>query len=124
MAAIRGVTTGQYAKHIREVYEKAEIAPEQEYLREVLKEMTAQLENATQTVSAVGNTEYTDFHARRLVEMAGYTIIGYLLLLDAQKAERFVKSAQIFIKYAQAKVCAHASFIQSFNPDDLGKYKK
>ncbi len=26
VAAIRGVTTGQYAKHIREVYEKMEIA--------------------------------------------------------------------------------------------------
>ena len=79
VAAIRGVTTGQYAKHIREVYEKAEIAPETEYLREQLKGMTEQLETATQTIGEVGNTEYTDFHARRLVEMAGYTIIGCLL---------------------------------------------
>ena len=100
VAAIRGVTTGQYAKHIREVYEKAEIAPETEYLREQLKGMTEQLETATQTIGEVGNTEYTDFHARRLVEMAGYTIIGYLLLLDAQRAPRFMKLA---IKDA----CAH-----------------
>ena len=124
VAAIRGVTTGQYAKHIREVYEKAEIAPETEYLREQLKGMTEQLETATQTIGEVGNTEYTDFHARRLVEMAGYTIIGYLLLLDAQRAPRFMKSAEIFIKYGQAKVCAHASFIANFNPDQLGMYKK
>ena len=124
VAAIRGVTTGQYAKHIREVYEKAEIAPETEYLREQLKGMTEQLETATRTIGEVGNTEYTDFHARRLVEMAGYTIIGYLLLLDAQRAPRFMKSAEIFIKYGQAKVCAHASFIANFNPDQLGMYKK
>ena len=124
VAAIRGVTTGQYAKHIREVYEKAEIAPETEYLREQLKGMTEQLETATQTIGEAGNTEYTDFHARRLVEMAGYTIIGYLLLLDAQRAPRFMKSAEIFIKYGQAKVCAHASFIANFNPDQLGMYKK
>ena len=124
VAAIRGVTTGQYAKHIREVYEKAEIAPETEYLREQLKGMTEQLETATQTIGEVGNTEYTDFHARRLVEMAGYTIIGYLLFLDAQRAPRFMKSAEIFIKYGQAKVCAHASFIANFNPDQLGMYKK
>ena len=124
VAAIRGVTTGQYAKHIREVYEKAEIAPETEYLREQLKGMTEQLETATQTIGEVGNTGYTDFHARRLVEMAGYTIIGYLLLLDAQRAPRFMKSAEIFIKYGQAKVCAHASFIANFNPDQLGMYKK
>lgn len=124
VAAIRGVTTGQYAKQIREVYEKAEIAPEHEYLRDTLKTMTNALEETTKKVNEVGNPEYTDFHARRLVEIAGYTIIGYLLLQDAQKAERFVKSAQIFIKYGQAKVQAHASFINSFNPDDLGKYKK
>lgn len=124
VAAIRGVTTGQYAKQIREVYEKAEIAPELEYLREHLKGMTEQLETATQSVGGIGNTEYTDFHARRLVEMAGYTIIGYLLLLDAQRAPRFTKSAEIFIKYGQAKVCAHAAFIANFNPDQLGMYKK
>lgn len=124
VAAIRGVTTGQYAKQIREVYEKAEIAPELEYLRDHLKGMTEQLETATQTVGGIGNTEYTDFHARRLVEMAGYTIIGYLLLLDAQRSPRFTKSAEIFIKYGQAKVCAHAAFIANFNPDQLGMYKK
>lgn len=124
VAAIRGVTTGQYAKQIREVYEKAEIAPESEYLRDHLKGMTEQLKTATQTVGEIGNTEYTDFHARRLVEMAGYTIIGYLLLLDAQRAPRFTKSAEIFIKYGQAKVCAHAAFIANFNPDQLGMYKK
>lgn len=124
VAAIRGVTTGAYVKQVRDVYEKAVIKHEHEYLREDLKAMTAELEAATQTVSEAGNTEYTDFHARRLVEIAGYTIIGYLLLLDAQKAERFEKSAQIFIKYGQAKVASHMAFINNFNPDDLGKYKK
>ncbi|MEG1950718.1 MAG: Acyl-CoA dehydrogenase C-terminal domain-containing protein [Odoribacter sp.] len=124
VAAIRGVTTGSYVKQIREVYEKAPIATEHEYLRNTLKAMTAQLETSTALVGEAGNSEYTDFHARRLVEMAGYTIIGYLLLLDAQKADRFEKSAEIFIQYGQAKVAAHAAFIGHFNPDDLGKYKK
>lgn len=86
--------------------------------------MTAQLEAATATVNAVGNSEYTDFHARRLVEIAGYTIIGYLLLLDAQRCEKYLKSAEIFIHYGEAKVAAHANFINNFNPDNLGKYKK
>ncbi|MDE5639232.1 MAG: acyl-CoA dehydrogenase family protein [Odoribacter sp.] len=124
VAAIRGVTTGQYLKHIREVYEKTEIAPEQEYLKNTLKGMADTLERVTATVNAAGNPEYTDFHARRLVEIAGYTIIGHLLLQDAQRADRFLKSAEIFIKYGQAKVCAHASFIDNFNPDQLGMYKK
>lgn len=124
VAAIRGVTTGQYVKHIHEVYETAPIAHEHEYLREDLKAMTARLEAAVKTVTEAGSPEYIDFHARRLVEMAGYTIIGYLMLLDAQKAERFEKSAQIFIKYGQSKVAAYADFINNFDPDDLGKYKK
>lgn len=124
VAAIRGVTTGQYLKHIREVYEKAEVAPEQEYLKNTLKEMADTLERVTSIVNAAGNTEYTDFQARRLVEIAGYTIIGHLLLQDAQRADRFLKSAEIFIKYGQARVCAHASFIDQFNPDQLGMYKK
>lgn len=124
VAAIRGVTTGQYAKHIREVYEKMEIAPEHEYLRETLKCMTGKLEAATAKVAEAGSTEYTDFHARRLVEMAGYTIIGYLLLQDAQKCDKYVKSAEIFINYGKAKVAAHDEMINSFNPDKLGIYKK
>lgn len=86
--------------------------------------MADTLERVTASVNAVGNPEYTDFHARRLVEIAGYTVIGHLLLQDAQRADRFLKSAEIFIKYGQAKVCAHASFIDNFNPDQLGMYKK
>jgi alkylation response protein AidB-like acyl-CoA dehydrogenase len=124
VAAIRGVTTGQYAKYIREVYEQATIRPEHEYMRDTLKEMTAHLENCTAQVSAVGNTEYTDVHARRLVEIAGYTIIGYLLLQDAQRCDKFEKSAEIFINYGQAKVAAHVEMIKNFNPDKLGMYKK
>ncbi len=124
VAAIRGVTTGQYLKYIRETYEKAPIAHEHEYLLQDLKEMADKLECCTKIVSDAGNPEYIDFHARRLVEIAGYTIIGHLLLADAQKADRFVKSAQIFIKYGQSKVNSHAAFIEDFNPDDLGKYKK
>lgn len=72
VAAIRGVTTGQFLKQIREEYEQAPIRPEQEYVREILKGMTGAFEAAVTKVTAVGETEYVDFHARRLVEMAGY----------------------------------------------------
>ena len=124
VAAIRGVTTGQYAKYIREVYEKMPIKQEQEYLRDTLKQMTDKLESCTAKVAEAGNSEYTDFHARRLVEIAGYTIIGYLLLQDAQRCEKYEKSAELFINYGEAKVAAHSSFIEHFNADNLGKYKK
>lgn len=124
VAAIRGVTTGQYAKYIREVYEKVPVRPEQECIREILRGMTAAYEAAITNVMGAGDSEYVDFHARRLVEMAGYIVIGYLLLLDAQRDERFSKSADIFVKYGQAKVAGYAAFINDFELKDLGMYKK
>ena len=86
--------------------------------------MTAAYEAAVTKVTAVGETEYVDFHARRLVEMAGYIIIGYLLLIDSQRDGRFAKSAEIFVKYGQAKVAGYAAFINDFELKDLGMYKK
>jgi alkylation response protein AidB-like acyl-CoA dehydrogenase len=124
VAAIRGVTTGHYLKHVREVYEPSPVRPAQEPLRETLKEMTATYETAVATVTAPGNTEYVDFHARRLVEMAGYIIIGYLLLQDAQRDEDRAPVASIFVKYGQAKVSAHAAFITSFQPAEQDAYRK
>ena len=93
-------------------------------MRDTLKGMTAVYEAAVAKVTAVGEPEYVDFQARRLVEMAGYVIIGYLLLLDSQRDERFCKSAEIFVKYGQAKVASHAAFINNFEYKDLGIYKK
>ena len=124
VAAIRGVTTGQYLKQAREVYETAPVHPGQEFLRDALKEMTATYEASTTAVTATGETELVDFHARRLVEMAGYIIIGHLLLQDAQRCENYSRSADIFVKYGQARVAAHATFINNFQPKDLGAYKK
>ncbi|MDR2130454.1 MAG: acyl-CoA dehydrogenase family protein [Odoribacteraceae bacterium] len=124
VAAIRGVTTGQYLKQLREVYEVAPVRPEQEYLRGTLKEMATAYEEAVSAVIAAEDPEYVDFHARRLVEMAGYIIIGHLLLQDAQRCESYSRSAAIFVKYGQAKVTAYAAFIGNFQPKDLGAYKK
>ena len=56
--------------------------------------------------------------------MAGYIILGYLLLLDSQRCDRFAKSAEIFVKYGQAKVAGYAAFINDFELKDLGMYKK
>ena len=86
--------------------------------------MTSAFEAAVTNVTGVGETEYVDFHARRLVEMAGYVIIGYLLLIDAQRDERFSRSADIFVKYGQAKVAGYAAFINNFELKDMGMYKK
>ena len=123
VAAIRHVTTGTYLGLIKS-YAETEVAPELQSLKDNLVAMTALYENAVNKVTEVkDNPAYTDFMARRLVEMAGNIIMGYLLLLDAVRNETFVKSAKVYNKLAQAEVTKHAEFINNFNLDELDLYK-
>jgi hypothetical protein len=123
VAAVRGVTTGVYLKHIREVYEAAEIRPELQNFRTTLQNMTADYEACVTKVTEVKNTEYLDFHARRLVEMAGNIIMGYLLVWDSQRDEHYTKSAEIFIKHAEADNKQKKYYIESVGIEDLGSFK-
>jgi hypothetical protein len=122
VAAIRGVTTGAYLAQIRN-YESLKVAPELAFLKRTLIIMTEEYDHAVSHVLAVNDNEYVDFHARRMVEMAGYIIMGYLLMLDANRDREYLRSARNFIKFAKAQVNAHASFIGSSSIDDLGSYK-
>jgi hypothetical protein len=58
-----------------------------------------------------------------MVEMAGNIIMGYLLILDANRNESFTKSAEVYNKLAQAEVNKHADFIANFTPSQLDAYK-
>lgn len=122
VAAIRGVTTGAFLNQIR-TYESVKIAPELAFLKRALIIMTDEYEHAVNHVLAVNDNEYTDFHARRMVEMAGYIIMGYLLTHDANRDSDFTRSARNFIRHAKAVVHAHAGFVGNSSIDDLGSYK-
>ena len=52
------------------------------------------------------NPEYTDFQARRLVEMAVISSY-YLLIIDASRDDMFRKSAEIYQKFAETEVRKH-----------------
>ena len=122
VAAIRHVTTGTYLNQIN-AYAAEEYAPETSELKERLVKMTALYEEALKTVVDNKNTEYTDFHARRLVEMAGHSIMGYLLLGDTTRNEKFLKSANVYVNFGEAEVEKHHKFIMSFKPDGLENYR-
>lgn len=122
VAAIRHVTTGTYLNQIN-AYAAEEYAPETSELKERLVKMTALYEEALKTVVDNKNTEYTDFHARRLVEMAGHIIMGYLLLGDTTRNEKFLKSANVYVNFGEAEVEKHHKFIMSFKPDGLKNYR-
>jgi alkylation response protein AidB-like acyl-CoA dehydrogenase len=121
VAAIRHVTTGTYAtlmdKYAAANY-KSELQPIAAHLAELAKTYKATVEK----VQAINNPTYTDFMARRLVEMAGNIIMSYLLLQDADRNDSFMTSLNVYIKLAFAEVTKHAEFINSFNPEDLKFY--
>ena len=122
VAAIRHVTTGTYLSLIRD-YESQEIAESLQPLRETLKAMTAKYEAAVATVLEAKDQTYTDFMARRMVEMAGNIIMGYLLLLDANRSADFTRSAEVYVKLGEAEVAKHADFIANFAPAQVEMYK-
>ena len=124
VAAIRYATSGFYASAMKE-FAQWEVSPEMAALKARLDAMVTRYEEAVVTVTGHTSQELIDLTARRLVEMAGYTIMGYLLLQDASvNAALFTTSANVFIRWAEAEIDKHASYISRINPDDLVYFHK
>jgi alkylation response protein AidB-like acyl-CoA dehydrogenase len=122
VAAMRGVTTGGYLNLIRD-YEAMELSAELHGLRRTLIGMTEEYAHTVNSVVEKKDNEYLDFHARRMVEMAGNIVMGYLLLTDTQRDDRFKNSTELFVKAGKADNTARAEFIHDSVIDDLGIYK-
>ena len=122
VAAIRHVTTGTYLTLI-DGYAATEVREDLAGIKAKLAEMTETYKAAVEKVLAAGDQAYTDFMARRLVEMAGNIVMSYLLLLDANRNEAFNRTAAVYNKMAQAEVAKHADFIKNFDPAQLALYK-
>ncbi len=122
VAAIRHVLTATYRTLI-DGYAATEVRPELQAVKDTLANMAEAYYAAAADVSAANNQEYTDLMARRLVEMAGFTVMGYLLLLDAQRNESFTKSLHVYVNLAQVEITKHADFIARVKPEQLDYYK-
>jgi len=122
IAAINSVTRGIFLKQIRE-YEETEIKPELHAYRRVLIAMTKEFEHAVRKVHDTEEKEFIDFHARRLIEMTGNIIMGYLLLLDTNRDSGFWKSLEVFLRNARTENKALAEFIMISSINDLGRFK-
>ena len=124
VAAIRYATSGFYADVMRE-FAEWKVSPELEYLKVRLDALVARYEEAVNIVVEQKEQELTDLMARRLVEMAGYIIMSYLLLQDATiNAELFAASAHLFVRWTEAEVDKHTGYISRVNIDDLTCYRK
>ncbi len=124
VAAIVGVIKGTFLTQIDE-YEKFEPSAEHLPLKAKLHKMREEFEIATKLVVAAESKEIQDFHARRLVEMAGYIILGHLLVQQSTAcAELYRHSAIAFVKEGEAKCKAHLNYIENFEPASLAAFKE
>ena len=124
VAAIRHVTTGTYLNQIKE-YAAREYSEAVAPMRAKLEAMTALYEETFAKVQAAEDPEYITFHARRLVEMLGHIIMGYLLIGDASnEPDLFMDSAKVYVNMGEAEVARHARFIGNFNPADQAAYMR
>ncbi len=121
VAAIRHVTTGTYAGLI-DTYAAAGYPAELAPVAETLKGLTELYKDAVAKVTEPNNPQYLDFMARRLVEMAGYIIMAYLLLQDAKLNESFRSTALVYTKMVQAEVARHCEYINNFDIAQLADY--
>lgn len=122
VAAIRHVTTGTYLNQLNE-YDQLDYKEELQPLHARLQAMTAKFAALKETVTATKDSEYIDFHARRLVEAAGHCVFGYLLLQDAQRDDSFKRSAEVYVRYGEAEVDKICTFINNFKAEDLALYR-
>jgi hypothetical protein len=121
VAAIRHVTTGTYAG-LMDTYAAQEVKPELKAIADRLAVLTNVYKEAVASVAAVNVPAYTDFMARRMVEMAGNIVMSYLLLGDANRNDAFKTTLNVYCNMAEAEVTKHAEFIKGFKPENLEYY--
>ena len=114
VAAIKGVGSNAYFNIMKE-YESRPIKSDLDYLRKYLIAMTEEYAQTVEKVTFMKDNEYYDFNARRMVEMAGNIIMGYLLLFDANREESYKNSAEIFIRKGSSENHEKATFIEKFD---------
>ena len=123
VAAIRYITNGTYLSIIKEMLQK-EVAEELQPLKVRVEEMVKLYEQALNYVKEGQDQEMQDFLARRLYNITAETIMSLLILEDATRApELFAKSANVYVRYAQANVLCDHSYIMNFIKEDLQSFR-
>ena len=92
-------------------------------LAKKLGRMLEQLGKCVEYVKKKNNRDYTDYHARRIVEVATDAYIGYLLLSQATKKEEKRFTAKNFVVRAAARADANAKLITSGDQTVLRKHR-
>jgi alkylation response protein AidB-like acyl-CoA dehydrogenase len=115
VAAIRAVINGTYSS-LMETFEQITVPQEFEFAKFELNTMKISYEYVRTIVSNRNSEEALDLHARRIVEMAAYIIMSYLLMFDAMRCLNdncdLKKSLHHFLRYAKAISVGHLEYIK------------
>ena len=125
VAAINHVTKGTYLEQIMR-YEENERTEATKAMGEKLVELRKVYEQVVARVEALDKecAGYKDFHARRLVEIAGYIILSHIMLRQAGEMEaEYLNPTKIFVKYATKKITEAAAFINESETSDVELFK-
>ena len=121
VAAIKGVTTGVFLEQILE-YDKL-VSDKNCEIRTKLHKMAEEYKSITERMIGMESNELIDFHSTRLVEMAGNIIMGYLLVINSQKDEKFVKTARLFVNLVKSENKERFDYMDTFRMENLELYK-
>ena len=123
VAALRYITNGTYLSIIKEMLD-SEVAADLQPLKARVAKLVALYEEVLGEVKDENNQEKIDFVARRLYEMTADIIMSLLILDDATRApELFAKSAQVYVRHAEAECNGHYAYIKNFNSEDLQHFR-
>ena len=125
VAAINHVTKGTYLEQIMR-YEEEATSEATKNMFDKLVELRKTYESVVERVESMDKEAagYKDFHARRLVEIAGYIIMSHIMLRQAREMESdYLNPTKIFVKYAVKKITEAASYIEASEGSDVELFK-
>ncbi len=124
VAAIRYVTNGTYLSIVKEMLQN-EVSDNLKGLKVRVEALVAQYESVLEALKVDADQEKHDFIARHLYEMTADIVMSLLILDDATRApELFSKSAQVYVRHAEADFAKHATFIANVTTEDLANYRQ
>ena len=125
VAAINHVTKGTYLEQIMRYEEEkyseacAPLCAKLVELRKVYEQVVARVEALDKETQG-----YKDFHARRLVEIAGYIIMSHIMLRQASELEAdYLNPTKVFVKYAAKKITEAAAYINESETSDVELFR-
>lgn len=122
VAAIRYISNGTYLNIIKEMLER-EVSEGLKPLKERVAKLVGLYEEALAHVKEADDQAMHDFLARRLYNITADILMSLLILDDATHApELFERSANVYVRMAEAEVKGDAAYILAFSKDDLASF--